>query len=203
VLSRSTERKEHTMRATPQLILAGTIAILLLAPAPARADGFVIPWVGSVFGNGLHEGRTSVGVSLGAMGGGFMGGELDLGYNPSFFGNESQFGNNSVVNAMANLIVGVPVGGQHGAGVRPYIVGGVGVIHSQIRGTATQGSSSDNMFGWDAGAGVMGYFSDHVGLRGDMRYIRGTHDLQSGINAIDLSGNHLHYWRASIGLVIR
>ena len=52
------------------------------------------------------------------------------------------------------------------------------------------------MFGWDAGAGVMGFFNDHVGLRGDVRYLRATHDLNSGISSIDLNGNQLHFWRA-------
>jgi hypothetical protein len=65
-------------------------------------------------------------------------------------------------------------------------------------------SSSTNMLGWDAGGGgVMGYFSDHVGLRGDMRYLRATSDLSTGVSSLDLGGNRLHFWRASIGVVIR
>ena len=93
---------------------------------------------------------------------------------------------------------------QHGAGVRPYVVGGVGLIRSQIDGgTLANVSSSTNMFGWDAGAGVMGYFAQHVGLRGDIRYLRATSDLNSGITSLDLNGNRLHFWRASIGVVLR
>ena len=59
------------------------------------------------------------------------------------------------------------------------------------------------MFGWDAGGGVMGYFNDHVGLRDDMRYLRATCDLKSGVSILDLSVNHLHFSRASIGVVFR
>jgi hypothetical protein len=84
------------------------------------------------------------------------------------------------------------------------VVGGLGLIRSQIDGgTLSSVSSSNNMFGWDAGAGVMGYFAQHVGLRGDVRYMRATSDLKSGITSLDLSGSQLHFWRASIGVVLR
>ena len=177
---------------------------LVLAPVQARADGFFVPWVGSAFGSNIRNGQTTVGVSAGSMGAGIVGGEADFGWSPSFFGNQSDFGHNTVMNLMGNVILGVPVGGQHGAGLRPYVVGGVGLIRTQIDGgTIAKVSSSDNMFGWDAGGGVMGYFSDHVGIRGDMRYLRATHELNTGVSSIDINGDRLHYWRASIGLVLR
>jgi opacity protein-like surface antigen len=185
------------------LILLCAIAVVL-APTQARADGFFTPWVGSAFGSNISNGQTTVGVSAGSMGAGIVGGEADFGWSPSFFGNQSDFGHNTVMNLMANVILGVPVGGQHGAGIRPYVVGGVGLIRTQIDGgTIAKVSSSDNMFGWDAGAGVMGYFANHVGVRGDLRYLRATHALNTGVSSIDLNGDRLHFWRASIGLVIR
>src|SRR5947208_4017628 len=174
-------------RGLKRLILTGTIA-LVLAPTQARADGFVSPWVGSAFGSNIDNGQTTFGVSAGGMGAGIVGGEVDFGWSPSFFGTKSDFGNNTVMNLMGNLIVGVPIGGQHGAGVRPYVVGGIGLIRTQIDGgTVAKVSSSDNMFGWDAGAGVMGYFSDHVGLRGDIRYLRGVSDLTTNVTSIDVN----------------
>src|SRR3954463_6830118 len=185
------------------LLCLATCAFVLV-PAQARADGFVIPWVGSAFGSNINNGQTTLGVSAGGMGGGIVGGEADFGWSPSYFGTKSDFGNNTVMNLMANVILGVPVGGQHGAGIRPYVVGGLGLIRTQIvGGTIARVSSSTNMFGWDAGGGVMGYFSNHVGLRGDLRYLRATSDLRTGVSALDLSGNRLHFWRASIGVVIR
>ena len=84
-----------------------------------------------------------------------------------------------------------------------------GLIRTQIDGVTGTNfftpSSSDNMFGWDAGAGVMGFFNDHVGLRGELRYLRGTHDMNqsTGINSIDFNGNKIHFWRPSIGVVFR
>jgi len=190
-------------RAVKATILTGALA-LVLAPATARADGFVSPWVGSAFGSNIQNGQTTLGVSAGGMGAGIIGGEADFGWSPSFFGTKSDFGSNSVLTLMGNVIVGVPIGGQHGAGVRPFVIGGVGLIRSQIDGgTLTNVSSSDNMFGWNVGGGVMGYFTDHVGLRGDIRYLRATSELSTNPNNIDLNGDRLHFWRAAVGVVFR
>jgi len=190
-------------RALKALMVAGAVA-LVCAPATARADGFVSPWIGSAFGSNIDNGRTTFGVTAGAMGAGVIGGEVDFGYNPSFFGTNNDFGNNTVLNLMGNVIVGVPIGGQRGAGVRPYVTAGLGLLRSQIDGgTLTNVSSSNNMLGWNAGAGVMGYFADHIGVRGDLRYLRGMQSLDTGISSINLNGDQLHFWRASIGVVLR
>lgn len=190
-------------RVIKSFILASAVA-MVLAPMQAYADGFFIPWVGSAFGSNIQNGQTTLGVSAGGMGAGIIGGEMDFGWSPSFFGTKSDFGNNTVMSLMGNVIVGVPVGGTHGAGVRPYVTAGAGLLRTQIDGgTLTKVSSSNNMLGWNAGAGVMGYFSDHVGLGGDVRYVRGFKDLNTGVTSIDLNGGQLHFWRASVGIVLR
>jgi hypothetical protein len=188
-------------RVTKVLLLFATIA-LVSAPAPARADGWVSPFVGTNFGNNSGDGRVNVGVNAGGMGAGIIGAELDFGYAPSFFGNAGKFGSNYVMDLMGNLIVGVPVGGTHGKGVRPYATVGAGLIRSQITGGV--GNSivevADNEVGLNAGAGVMGFLSQHVGLRGDVRYFRNLSG-NSTINNIDFGG--FHFWRASFGVVLR
>jgi hypothetical protein len=190
-------------RVIKSLILASAAAVVL-APMQARADGFVTPWVGSAFGSNIQNGQTTFGVSAGGMGAGIIGGEADFGWSPSFFGTKSDFGNNTVMDLMGNLIIGIPVGGTHGAGIRPYVLGGVGLLRSQIDGgSLTNISSSNNMFAWDAGGGVMGYFNQHVGLRGDVRYLRGTSDFRTGATTLDITGDQLHFWRASVGVVFR
>mgnify|MGYP001793819268 CR=1 FL=1 len=64
-------------------------------------------------------------------------------------------------------------------------------------------TSATNMLGVYAGAGVMVYFSDHVGLRGDVRYLRATGDLTTNVSSIDLNGDKLHFWRATVGVTFR
>jgi hypothetical protein len=60
------------------------------------------------------------------------------------------------------------------------------------------------MFGWSAGADLMRYVATHVGIRFDLRYMRGFKDLNTGVTTIDLNAHsRLHDWRASIGLVLR
>jgi hypothetical protein len=188
------------MRGALKLVVASATTAIIWAPVQARADGYVSPWVGAQFGSDINHGRAGFGVTAGGMGAGVFGGEVDFGYSPSFFGTQNDFGHNTVIDLMGNLIIGIPVGGTHGAGVRPYLTGGVGLIRTQIDGgTLYRVSSSRNQFGWDGGAGVMGFFNDHVGLRGDLRYFRVVHgDLVNGLNLGDLK-----FWRLSAGLVFR
>jgi hypothetical protein len=185
-------------------MVAATVA-LVCAPAVARADGYVSPFIGVNAENNSGSGRANFGVNAGGMGAGIIGGELDFGYSPSFFGNQGTFGSNYVMDLMGNLIVGIPVGGTHGAGVRPYGTIGLGLLRSQVTG-GRNGllETSNNDFGINAGAGVMGFLSDHVGLRGDLRYFRNFND-NSVINApgINIDFGSFHFWRASFGVVIR
>jgi hypothetical protein len=43
-------------------------------------------------------------------------------------------------------------------------------------------SSSNTTSRWNAGGGVMGYFSDHFGLRGDVRYLRNIQNNSTADN---------------------
>jgi opacity protein-like surface antigen len=190
-----------SIRLVKPIVLSAAIA-LVCAPSVARADGYVNPWAGVNFGTQFENGRGGFGVSAGAMGHGIVGGEATFGFNPSFFGSSNDFGTNTVLDLMGNVIIGIPVGGQHGAGFRPYVTGGLGLIRTQIDGGQVfVPKFSDNNFGWNAGAGVMGYFNDHIGLRGDLRYFR---TINSNFpDSFDFDNGEFHYWRTSIGLVIR
>lgn len=170
--------------------------LLWLIPARAAADGFFSPWAGVNFANAPADGRASFGLTGGGMKGGVIGGEIDFGYSPSFFGTENVFGNNNVVTLTGNVIVGIPLGGSRGPSVRPYVTAGGGLIRSKIDLLAIEISSND--FGIDAGGGVMAFFNDRVGVRGDLRYFRtGFGDFEFfDFDSVD-------FWRASIGLVIR
>jgi len=200
------------MRRAAKVLILTAAAALVLSPVQARAEGYISPWVATNAGTGFDSnnlgrsfdnGRAGIGTQVGAMGKGIIGAELDLGWSPSFFGSTSDFGNNSVIDVMGNLIVGLPIGGTRGAGIRPYATAGLGLLRTQIDGgTIATVSSSNNDFGWNAGAGVMGYFSDHFGLRGDVRYLRSIQNNSSGA-VIDFDPGSFHFWRASIGVVIR
>jgi len=172
--------------------------VCVWAPAPAHAENLLVPWFGSAFAKDPDDtARASIGVSYGSMSSaGLLGFELDFGYTPSFFGNESALGKSSMVTLMADLIAGPSFETRSGRGVRPYGLFGVGVVHPQVGGNA------DNNFGWNAAAGVMGYLNSQVGLRFDMRYFHGV-DNTSAANTIQLKPGAIHFWRMSVGVVIR
>jgi len=54
--------------------------------------------------------------------------------------------------------------------VQPYGVIGHGLIRTSVEATLTSTSSENNQFGWDVGGGLMVFFGQHVGVRGDVRY---------------------------------
>jgi opacity protein-like surface antigen len=179
------------------LVLTAAVAFVL-TPAQVRAEGYVNPWLGGNFGNSSAEGKVAFGVNAGGMGAGIIGGELSFGFAPDFFGESVE---NSVLDLMGNLIIGIPVGGTSGPGIRPFVTGGLGLIRTSID---APGVDAANDFGYNLGGGVMGYFTDHIGLRGDVRYLRtlNSEDLDApGVPDIDLGS--FHFWRATIGLVIR
>ena len=195
--------------------LSMTIAALALAIAPsaAWADGYFVPFIGPNFGGNVgrplsetvdERNRFSWGFGVGGMAGGIFGAEFDFGYTHNFYASDGAVVTKSnLITAMPSLVIGIPVGGQHGAGIRPYFTAGLGLLRTQIDGgTLGNVSSSDNGLGWNAGGGVMGYFTDHVGVRGDIRYMRGFNEQDLGFDSGD-NLQALRFWRASVGVVFR
>jgi len=87
-----------------------------------------------------------------------------------------------------------------GGSIRPFARIGAGLVRTQIEGGSLfNASSSENHFGWDLGGGVMGFFSERVGLRGDVTYFRNM--TGNIVNGIDMGS--LHYVRWSAGVVFR
>src|SRR5262245_50820561 len=88
-----------------------------LAPKPARADAFIIPWVGANAATGNATGLIDLGASAGATAASVVDADFELGYSPDFFGNGL---NSYVLTTMGNLTVGIPFGGTRTPRIRPY-----------------------------------------------------------------------------------
>ena len=192
------------------LLVTGVFA----APLPAHADGFISPNIGVNFGGqagGTLRNAVNVaadqgskinwGVAVGWMGAGVIGLEEDFAQSPSFFGSGGFIDNSRVITLMTNVIVGAPIGGQSGGGIRPYGAIGVGWINQNITTTTGVGNFSENDFGWDVGVGVMGYFADHIGVRFHYRYFRNFQE--TSVNVLGLSSGHFTFNRASAGVLFR
>lgn len=182
------------------IIAAGLVATLALAvPSTTHAQVFLTPFAGATFGADSPGERPTVGASVLFMGT-VAGLELDLGYTPDFFRENSAFdlGSDSNVTALsANLLLGL------GAGpLRPYVTGGVGLLRSRITSPNQLFEDvSQNDLGVNAGAGVIVMFSHRVGLRADARYFRSLQDINAGDLSVSL-GN-FDFWRGYAGLALR
>jgi opacity protein-like surface antigen len=194
---------------SPGRTLGAALLLLVLTPAAARADGMIIPFAGVNFGgdsgkeleDAFDASRFNWGVSFAYMGGGVLGLEADIGYSPDFFG-KTDIGGSSVLTVTGNLLLGIPLGGQRGFGIRPYALVGVGLIRSQVNAFDLFEIDS-NKAAWDFGGGVMLFFGTHVGVRADLRYFR----TFSAVDFLDISvlnppGN-VDFARASAGLTLR
>ncbi len=180
---------------------------LALAPATARADWLFTPNVGGGFG-GSASGREHLtwGASFGWMGAGVFGWEADLAYTPEFFEGDDDdldfIENSNVTSFMGNVLVGIPVGGTTGAGFRPYFSGGAGLLQSNVQGDDDLFEVTNDEFGINLGAGAMGFATDHVGFRGDIRYYRALTDPEPD-NEFDIDFGDFDFWRATAGITFR
>ena len=188
------------MRRVVRMLIGVAAVALVSMPAPARADGFINPWIGDIFSSpssSAGSGKVTYGGSLGATGG-TVGAEVEFGYSSGFFGNAGTSGSNSLIDGMVNAIINIPLGDSDY--FRPYVIVGTGLIRSQIDGgTVLHVQASNNQFGINAGGGFMSYFAKHLGVRGDVRYLRTV--TGSSLDGIDFGS--LHFWRVSGGILIR
>ena len=181
--------------------------LLVVGPASARADWLFTPNIGLGFGGDTPSNdKLTYGASIGWMGAGVFGFEADLAYTPTFFENNTDnitfADSDNVTTAMANLILGIPIGGQRGKGFRPYVAGGLGMLKTHVVDSSQLFNVSNNDLGVDIGVGALGFMTDHVGFRGDVRYYR---DLQNPDNGGDftLATGNFDFWRGTVGLAFR
>jgi opacity protein-like surface antigen len=177
----------------------------------ARADGFVSPFLavnfggdaGGTFNNNVRDrSRTAFGGNVGFMGGGIFGVELDVAYTKNFYGEGAVVGDNSLLTVMPAVIIGIPIGGQQGLGVRPYATAGVGMIRRDLNLSGFDVFDGSDL-AYNLGFGVMGYFSDHVGIRADYKYLRNFGVDDTSLTNIDFHRGTFDFSRAGVGILFR
>jgi outer membrane protein with beta-barrel domain len=198
------------MRLLPVTTLA--IALVIGAAREARAQVFISPFFASSFGGNVGcqrwvvarpgvncvDGSNNFGVTVGAMWH-FIGFEEEVAYRPDVLGNIPTIGLSSgVLTLMSNVMLAPEIGP-----VRPYVLGGIGLIHPRItEGISFRRDDGIDGGGWDVGGGVMVFFGKHVGVRGDIRYIRAFQTLVD-VNAVPGDGKLDFGPRANFGLVLK
>jgi hypothetical protein len=187
----------------------------LVPSREAHADWLITPWVATTFAidttylrleTGARERRYAMfGVSGSWLGSQLLGVEAELGAAPGFFevdepGNplDSLLQASNLVTLFGNVIVAMPLS-VTGDSLRPYLLSGLGWMHATLDDQIGLLESDDSL-GLQLGGGAIGFVTDRVAIRFDLRNIRTL------TRATTLTGERdwkLSFWRASVGVAIR
>jgi len=194
------------------LILFG---VLLAAPATASADFFVVPFAGMKFGGSTSivdfeqaagKKKLVLGIAARTVNQGVIGYEVEFANIAGYFSNadfQSSIGplvkpGNYVNDLTGSVVLSLPPG-VTGGGLRPYAVIGGGLIHAQSVDSFDVIVVRRTVAAFNLGAGAIGMFTNNVGVRFDVRYLRSlsTDPPTGGV------GRHIAYSRVTIGLLLR
>jgi hypothetical protein len=178
-------------------------ALTMLAATEVRAQAFFSPFMGYDFGGdsgcqtlrGCEEKKLNAGIAFGSLGAA-SGFEQEFAYAKNFFGSvDGQ--ESSVLTLMSNFMIAPKIGP-----VRPYGLFGLGLMKTNVDLTfGDVASFSNNHFAWDIGGGLMVFFGEHFGIRGDIRHF---HSFQSlNIQGFALNNTKLDFGRASLAIVLK
>jgi hypothetical protein len=184
------------------------LAIIGASPRHAAADWLLSPFAGVRFGadstfvtgfSGAERNKFTWGTSFGLLTDKGIGFEGEFAWVPGFF--ETGITPRSrVITLMGNVLVSTP-SGVASYGLRPYLVGGVGLLHARAGFEQTDSVHSD-LFGLDVGGGAIGPLTPRTSVRFDLRYFRNlSNDEEASV--IGDEGTQLSFWRASLGLTFR
>ena len=195
----------HTMR---RLVLIAAMA-LCLTPATASAEWIFTPFIGASFAAGtdntdfddiIDGSKMTYGGSLAWVGGGVLGFEVDFGYAPEYFEGDDDdvdfVDSSNYTSLMANVMVSAPRGA-----FRPYAVGGIGLLKTFVDDVDDAFDVDRNALGFNIGGGVMGFFTDRVGIRGDLRYFRQM--TEANDDELDFNVTAFRFWRGTVGVAFR
>jgi hypothetical protein len=188
-----------------RVLLMTTMLATIAGAGESAAQGFISPSFGYNFGGNsgclsatdCEDKNWNFGIAVGALGG-IAGFEFELMYDSEFFG-KTEDRSTSVLTMMGNFMLAPKFGP-----VQPYGLVGLGAIRTSIEAVGDVVEETSNQIGWDIGGGVIVFFGQHVGVRGDLRYY---HSFQ----ALDLFGldlpfdddEKLDFGRASAAVVFK
>jgi hypothetical protein len=197
----------------PRAATIATLVIVVLCGSPrdARADTLFMPFIGStfaretVFNIGAEPDESSKHVIFGGsaswLSAGILGVEGEFAYSPSFFKVEragSDIQGSHLFTLSGDVIVAVPLRVSEYS-LRPYAIGGVGLIHSSITYDLLA-PVDDNSLGFNVGGGAIGFFSRRTGVRFELRHFRTFEREPSEFGDV---GARVSFWRFTVGAVIR
>ena len=185
------------------------LTLLLLRPAPARAEWQVRPFFGVTFGGSttffdLEQAADNPNLVIGfnsVLLGELIGFDADVGYAPSFFqgGGQHLVTRSSATTLTGNVVVALPRRLAEFT-LRPYFVGGGGFMVARIDDTSKVLGVSSTLPAVDLGGGVTGFLTDRIGVSWDVRHFRSFGGKTRGLS---IGRERLSFWRANMALVFR
>lgn len=202
-----------TLRRAARSTMLASGLVLLSAPAFA-ADRQIRPFVGATFGGGTTfvdpeeaagKANPAIGISAVFLGE-IFGAEVDVADAPGFFqsGDKHLVLASRVTTVTGSIVVAAPHRLTEYS-LRPYIVGGAGLM--RVRRTTASGvfDISSGIPQFTVGAGVVAFLTNRVGLSWDVRRFQNVGGTTSGVGlSFSQPGEEkLSFWRATMAAVIR
>jgi len=200
----------RTLRSAAWLVL-----VWLSFSGTARAEWQFRPAIGVNFAKDTSFGLPQAGGSIGriswggnaALLGDIVGLEVDFSRRSGFFPASKAQGagivqGSSVTTLTGNAILTLP---SHMVEytLRPYIVGGAGLMAVRINQSVDIFDVSQNMKATDFGGGVTGFLTKRIGLNWDLRHFRSFNGGPE-LSLLRSTGSpKLSFWRAQMALAIR
>lgn len=184
-------------------------ALSVLQPATGWAEWQLKPFLGATFGGttsfilpGQEAGKRKL--AIGASGtwlGTFIGVEGDIVRVPGYFEDPLLIQGSSVTTLTGNIVLTLPRKYTE-YGLRPYLVGGGGVVRVTIDQATALLTVKTTVKVLDFGAGATGFLSDRIGLNWDVRYFRSVGGKEG--TGLTIGGKEqISFWRATMGVAIR
>ena len=189
-----------------RITLIASALLLVCLARDAAAQGFINPFVGTTLTSPTSRGSSSkpgFGVALGSVGT-IVGFETEIAYYPEVLDNAANgVAKNKVITFSGNTLIGPTIGP-----IKAYGAFGLGDLYLNVTSVSsllipTPTSLSTNYFTFNVGGGAMGFFTSHLGVRGDLRYYRAFGFKLADVQGVGLALDRFDFWRANIGLVAK
>jgi len=128
--------------------------------------------------------------------------EVDFGYSPRFFERDQSSGliaRSNVTTLTGNVIVAAPLSVTRDS-LRPFFVGGAGLIHIGIDDVVGLLPVNSNLVGIDVGGGALGRLTNRTSVRFELRYFR---TVTEDTDVVAFGPSRLSFWRAAVGVFLK
>jgi hypothetical protein len=176
-------------------------AVLLALPSTAQAQLQVSPFAGVTFGGDTTTSSGTAGVSANWWMLNWLGIEAEASSTPYLFGQDGFLTSRSLTTFTGSLIARLPMMGSDR--FQPFVVAGLGTIRPNLAEAGELSVVKGDTLALNVGVGAMGFVSDHVGFRADLRYLRGLRESDLDTNGFGVDFSKFALWRTTAGIVVR